>query len=90
MKEVEIFKALKDEEITTLVDCMHLNVFKRGENIVKQGETATSFYIIIGGECSVWRRPMDGEDVDNEEYLGDKVADLKPFQHWVDHVCQFL
>ena len=82
MKEVEIFKALKDEEITTLVECMHLNVFKRGENIVKQGETATSFYIIIGGECSVWRRPMDGKDVDNEEYLGDKVADLEAFQHF--------
>ena len=86
MKEVKIFNMLDDNEISKLVEHMHLQVFERGQNIVKQGDEANSFYIIIGGQCSVWRRRMTTEENSvtgpDDNDLGEKVGFLQEFQHF--------
>ena len=51
LKNVELFKELKPEEIELLVDKLKIGIFSAGESIFKEGQFGDILYIIEEGSC---------------------------------------
>jgi small-conductance mechanosensitive channel/CRP-like cAMP-binding protein len=53
LKQVELFKALTDEERRSLAERLRVAPFVRGEAITRQGATAHWLYLIVRGDAEV-------------------------------------
>ncbi|CAK9440391.1 uncharacterized protein LODBEIA_P44910 [Lodderomyces beijingensis] len=53
LKDIDIFKSLTDLERSKLADALFTEMYKKGDNIVTEGETGENFYLIESGSCQV-------------------------------------
>jgi CRP-like cAMP-binding protein len=52
LKKVPNFKTLTNQEIGSIAGVIELEMYEKGNNVVREGETGDKFYIIQEGECS--------------------------------------
>jgi CRP-like cAMP-binding protein len=58
------FPHLTGPSLDTLADAAEKVAYGAGETILEQGDVADRFYVIAGGEVTVTRRSLDGDDVE--------------------------
>lgn len=56
LSKVKILENLDDWERLTIADALEQATFQAGEDVVKQGEAGTDFYMIIQGHAEVTQR----------------------------------
>lgn len=66
IKEVPLFEHLSASERAKISDALELKTFEVGQEVVKQGERGTEFYVIVDGEAEVRKRTVERE----EEVIG--------------------
>ena len=67
---VEMFKALRPEEMETLVRALHEVTFEKGHRIIKQGEQGDSFYILKSGTVQVTIADAAGKETLVKDKMG--------------------
>lgn len=45
-----------------VIDAVEEEKHYKGDTIIKQGESGTSFYLIEAGSCEVWLKRQEGQD----------------------------
>ena len=53
LRHCELFRALKDDQLPQLLKAAELQRFETGESLVRQGEEADSFFVLVEGEVAV-------------------------------------
>eukprot|EP00944_MAST-04C_sp_MAST-4C-sp1_P001001 g1001.t1 len=71
-----LFSDLEEGQIQGLVDVMSKSLFKKGDNIIKQGDDGKEFYIVSSGNCSV---TVDGKLLGHKVTKGTAFGDLALF-----------
>jgi len=61
LKEVELLKSLNHFELSKLSEALESQLFDTGEDIIKQGEEGSEFFIVEDGTCSAFIHGTDGE-----------------------------
>lgn len=61
LRQVDLFRSLTPDELVRLAAHLTHAPFVRGDVVTKQGDVAHWLYLIIGGECDVWRELERGE-----------------------------
>ena len=56
LSKVKILEDLDDWERLTIADALEQASFQAGEDVVRQGETGTNFFMIIQGQAEVTQR----------------------------------
>ena len=76
MRSVKVFMDLDDASLAAIVDTMTPKAFSPGHVIVRQGDPAESFYILLSGRVEVRRKTL----VDSEH--GQVIGHLSTFDHF--------
>jgi CRP-like cAMP-binding protein len=63
LKNVPLFKGLKNRQLENLAKRMALRNYQAGDNIVTQDKGGEGFFILISGAAEVVRRRADGEAI---------------------------
>ena len=56
LSKVKILEDLEDWERLTIADALEQATFHAGDDVVKQGEAGTDFYMILQGQAEVTQR----------------------------------
>eukprot|EP00928_Gymnodinium_smaydae_P026389 TRINITY_DN20744_c0_g4_i2.p1 TRINITY_DN20744_c0_g4~~TRINITY_DN20744_c0_g4_i2.p1 ORF type:complete len:1026 (+),score=218.71 TRINITY_DN20744_c0_g4_i2:112-3189(+) len=78
LDQVDLFQGLLSQERRDLAQNFLTETFKPGDLIVQQGERQDVWYILVSGECEMFRAKGDGDRAGEEEYL----ATLRPFKYF--------
>jgi len=86
LRRVKMFETLNDEQVTHLADALEKRKYRKGEDIIKQGEEGSEFYVVLGGECVVLvATGNDSNNLDVQEYrryyTGDLFGELALLKH---------
>ena len=92
---VDVLHGLDHDQRTELVDNVEVVTVKPGEDIVHKGAvgTATTFFIVLSGTCSIWLPPLDSAafvvstqdnhlTVDTDIRPSDRAAEAK--KRWLE------
>lgn len=71
LNKTYFFESLKMHELDELISHMRMSNFKKGSEIIKQGDPGNAFYLIATGRVSVWVK---------KGFSKSKVAELFPDQ----------
>ena len=63
LREVPLFSEMDEQEVAGIRDIMDEMKFKKGDIIIREGETGDLFYVITEGRVEVIIRDADGSDV---------------------------
>lgn len=55
LKKTQLFSGVNDDEIEAMLSCLQagLKAYKKGEYIIRQGESVTSVMILLHGKCNI-------------------------------------
>ena len=72
MKHPTVFMNIPMENISQVIQKMHIKDVKAGTEVITQGDIADSFYIIASGQAEVWEKGIynDTEEKVNRLYAG--------------------
>jgi CRP-like cAMP-binding protein len=79
LKQVKLLECLTLAQLQRLTDLLNEETFEKGTYIIKQGERAENFYIIVSGtaECTINRADGSGSDVvmrlKENDYFGERA-----------------
>merc|ERR1711871_408889 len=76
MRKVAIFRDMDDSVLSAMIDKMTLQKFKVGDTIIKQGDVADAFFIIMEGMCKVRRKTLV------DAVHGQVIGQLGSFEHF--------
>jgi CRP-like cAMP-binding protein len=63
LKRLFHFRLLKDEQLDDLAAIATIQNYQAGELIFSQGETATAFFIILGGKVQIYKISREGKEM---------------------------
>nr|CCA14945.1 conserved unknown protein putative [Albugo laibachii Nc14] len=66
LKNVDLFKALNNDQLHLVASALRLHSFQDGEYILRQGEEGDTFYIIIQGEVCCTARGTGADDKEKQ------------------------
>ena len=80
LQKIELFKSLDPYERSKLSDALKTKNFKKDDYIIKEGDNANEFFLIMNGEA-VATKNIDGEEKivfeykidDGNDYFGEKA-----------------
>ena len=79
LKKVDILSTIDSYELGQISDALKGNVYKKGEYIIKEGESGDVFYILEEGECiatktlEVGKAPQEIKRYGPGEYFGERA-----------------
>lgn len=62
IKEVPLFEHLSASERAKISDALELKTYETGQEVVKQGERGTEFYVIVEGEAEVRKKTLSRDE----------------------------
>jgi len=80
LPKIKAFEKLDSEEIENIVDIMEEATFGRGEAIIRQGVSGSTFYVICNGSCELSLR-AEFEVVDENNSLRSSMSTKQLRQH---------
>jgi CRP-like cAMP-binding protein len=84
LKNVLLFNHLKEKNLKLVANLLKEREYKKGDIIVKQGESGVGLFIIIKGKVKIVKKLADGKEIDiavhgENEFFGElSVLDDKP------------
>jgi len=75
LRELATFGALPDEVITDLLNRGTIRQFKKGEYIVRHGQIATDFHVVLQGKTAFYKH-YEGCDVLTRHFLAGEQIDF--------------
>ena len=63
LKQVDLFKTLADWELRQLVNIADLRLFKRNEDVYREGDLSDTFYILRTGKVKLYKVTPDGKEI---------------------------
>lgn len=84
LQELELFADLKKGDLKKLAEEKHCQLFRfaAGENIVRQGELDTEFYVVLDGIASAYRTEDDGSSVRLSSFVaGNWFGEMSAISH---------
>lgn len=69
LRSVDILKSLSTVQLQRLQDILSEEKFKEGENIITQGESGNTFFIIVEGNVVCTRKEDPGDDAESPQEL---------------------
>lgn len=71
LKEVEILKSMDVYELNKLIMVLKSSIFNDGQEIIKQGETGNTFYLIISGNAAAFKDNVEVMKYKRGDYFGE-------------------
>lgn len=71
LDKIEILSTLDSYEREKICDCLQSEVFKKGDEIIKQGEVGTKFYLIQSGTADAIKDGKKVFDYKENDYFGE-------------------
>ncbi|MBS3918097.1 MAG: Crp/Fnr family transcriptional regulator [Deltaproteobacteria bacterium] len=92
LKETELFKDLKEEQLKTLLLLSAVQSFPEGKTIFRQGEEATRLYILIQGAIDLTVKAQEKiafmtSKIEKEGAVFGTASLMEPFQYNVSALC---
>ncbi len=80
LKESELFKGLKEEELTQVAQLGTLNKYSSGDSIFAEGSTGKEFYIVASGSVAINKNIAGGRKRNLSNLIqGDILGELSLF-----------
>ena len=63
LREVPLFSEMDEQEVAGIREIMDVMKFKKGQVIIREGDTGDLFYVVTEGQAEIIVRDADGSDV---------------------------
>uniref|UniRef100_A0A0G4FJS5 cGMP-dependent protein kinase n=1 Tax=Chromera velia CCMP2878 TaxID=1169474 RepID=A0A0G4FJS5_9ALVE len=73
LKKVYIFRNLADAQLDNLAKALKETKFQKGNNVIKQGEMGTKFFVIKNGEVAIYRSEKQIRTCGKGDYFGERA-----------------
>jgi CRP-like cAMP-binding protein len=71
LQQIDVFKELTSDEISSLIDVMEFQTFEKSEHLVTQGEPGLEFMVIVKGAATVFRDNKEVNRLQSLNWLGE-------------------
>ena len=73
LSKIVLFKSLSQLKLFKLIDLIHIEKYKKGDKIIKEGEQGEKFYIVKDGQVEVYQRNIYLRTLNSMEYFGERA-----------------
>ena len=73
LSKIILFKSFSQLKIFKLIDLIHIEKYKKGEKIIKEGEKGEKFYIVKNGQVEVYQKNIYLRTLNPMEYFGERA-----------------
>ena len=73
LSKIVLFKSFSQLKLYKLIDLIHIEKYKRGEKIIKEGTKGEKFYIVKKGQVEVYQRSIYLRTLNPMEYFGERA-----------------
>lgn len=81
LKGIEIFEGLRVRELAAVASVTEEKDYQEGENVIQEGESGDTMYLIIRGEVSVIKGQEEGREIDLDRiHEGDYFGEMALFE----------
>lgn len=76
LNKIELLMDLNSQEKAKICDCLKVETFKKGDEIIKEGDEGKRFYLIQNGQAEAFRKNNEGQeekvyDYKENDYFGE-------------------
>ena len=72
LSKIILFKSFSQLKLYKLIDLIHIEKYKDGEEIIKEGQIGEKFYIVKTGQVEVFRKNIYLRTLNSMEYFGER------------------
>ena len=73
LSKIILFKSFSQLKLYKLIDLIHIEKYKDGEEIIKEGQIGEKFYIVKTGQVEVFRKNIYLRTLNSMEYFGERA-----------------
>ena len=73
LSQINLFKAFSPLKLYKLIDLIHIENYKDGEKIIKEGIHGDKFYIVKSGQVEIFQRNIYLRTLNSMEYFGERA-----------------
>ena len=73
LSQINLFKAFSPLKLYKLIDLIHIENYKNGEKIIKEGIHGDKFYIVKSGQVEIFQRNIYLRTLNSMEYFGERA-----------------
>ena len=73
LSKIVLFKSFSQLKLYKLIDLIHIEKYKNGEKIIKEGQIGEKFYIVKTGQVEVFQRSIYLRTLNSMEYFGERA-----------------
>ena len=73
LSQINLFKAFSPLKLYKLIDLIHIDNYKDGEKIIKEGTHGDKFYIVKSGQVEIFQRNIYLRTLNSMEYFGERA-----------------
>ena len=73
LSKIVLFKSFSQLKLFKLIDLIHIEKYKKGEKIIKEGTQGEKFYIVKDGQVEVYQRNIYLRTLNSMEYFGERA-----------------
>jgi len=71
LKTIALFKQLEFQQLMKIVEIVDVKIYNSGQMIIKEGELGEEMYIILQGECAVYKGQKKINRLSSGKYFGE-------------------
>jgi cGMP-dependent protein kinase len=72
LSKMILFKSFSQLKLDKLINLIHIEQYKNGEKIIKEGQKSDKFYIVKKGQVEVFQKKIYLRTLNSMEYFGEK------------------
>ena len=73
LSKIVLFKSFSQLKLYKLINLIHLEKYKNGEKIIKEGSKGEKFYIVKSGQVEVYQKNIYLRTLNSMEYFGERA-----------------
>ena len=72
LSKIVLFKSFSQIKLDKLINLIHIEQYKTGEKIIKEGQKSEKFYIVKNGQVEVFQKTIYLRTLNSMEYFGER------------------
>ena len=72
LSKIVLFKSFSQLKLDKLINLIHIEQYKNGEKIIKEGQKSEKFYIVKNGQVEVFQKTIYLRTLNSMEYFGER------------------